>query len=130
LVKKGYNKAFIVNEKVTSLDNMEIYSEVPQTVEPSTPVSVESTPVEPVFVDSGYKVRLASYKNLNFFDRKAVEKIGTVEQRAKGEFTIMLLTGFANLEEARRAQQDAVDFGFKGAHIVVEENGKLKKVNL
>lgn len=130
IAKKGYAKAFIVSEKVTSLENMEFYSDVPNREEtaPSTPVVQEETPT-PV-VDSGYKVRLASYKNLNFFDREMVEKIGTIEERTKGVFTIVLLSGFADLEAAQLAKKHAIDSGFKGAHIVVEENGKLKKVGI
>ncbi|MEM8908177.1 MAG: SPOR domain-containing protein [Bacteroidota bacterium] len=125
IVRKGFDKAFIVNERVTSLKNMEFYSDL--NTEPATPQAIPAQE-EPTFVDSGYKVRLAAYKNLNFFNRKAVEKIGTIEQRSKGEFTIMLLSGFASLEEAQRAQRSAVSSGFNGAHIVVEENGQLKKV--
>ena len=40
----------------------------------------------------------------------------------------MLLSGFNSLEAARTASKKVVELGFKGAHVVLEENGKLIKI--
>jgi predicted RNase H-like HicB family nuclease len=40
----------------------------------------------------------------------------------------MLLSGFTTLQEARDAAKTAIDLGFNGAHVVLEENGKLVKI--
>jgi hypothetical protein len=73
-------------------------------------------------------VRLATYGKPEFFDDSAVKKIGKVEQRLKGDMTIMLLSGFPTLQSARNASKEAVKNGFEGAHVVMEENGKLIKI--
>ncbi|MFK7810196.1 MAG: hypothetical protein AB8F74_20505, partial [Saprospiraceae bacterium] len=73
-------------------------------------------------------VRLATYSKPEFFDGDKVRGIGKVEQRLKGNMTIMLLSGFPDLQTARDASRRAIDRGFSGAHVVMEENGKLIKI--
>ena len=141
--KSGYKSAFIVKERVESLNDLEVYSDVPvvgaepkspvrtpapdAVVEPTTPVPapvVGNTPS----LGGAYKVRLASYKKPEYFKRSKVADIGTLEERKKGEYTIFLVTGFGTLDAALKAKTEAVRSGFKGAHVVIEENGKLRKV--
>ncbi len=138
--ESGYKSAFIVKERVESLTDLEVYSDVPVIgAEPTTaptpvPAPVVEQPVPSPVVDnvpaiSGeYKVRLASYKNPQYFKRSKVANIGTLEERKKGAYTIFLVAGFGTLDAAIKAKKEAVRSGFKGAHIVIEENGKLRKV--
>ena len=132
LAKKGYKSAFVVGEKVNSLEDIELYSKITPKME-KIPAS-KPAPTKPqtpaTLIDSGYKVRLASYRNINSFKQSKVENIGQIEKRIKGDFTIVLLSGFSSLETAIEAKNRAIDSGFSGAHIVVEEDGRLKKVNL
>ena len=79
---------------------------------------------------SKYKVRLAAYKNPQYFKAGELASIGTVERQKSGEFTIMLLSGFADLKEAISARQKALNSGFNGAYVVIDDNGRLVKVNM
>ncbi len=122
MVALGYKRAFIVKERrLPSESGM-----VSTSSGTNTTTETKYTPV--TSVPKGYMVRLASYKNPKFFNPEKVHHYGPIEQRASGEFTIMLITGFSNLAEAQQATQSAIDAGFKGAHIVVDEGGKLVKV--
>ena len=76
----------------------------------------------------GYKVRLAAYKKPQFFQRSKVEAIGIVEQKIKGPWTIMLLSGYGTLGEAQRAANSARGAGFSGAHVVMDDGISLTKV--
>ena len=134
LKKKGYKKAFIVSENLDKTAGVQFY-EAPVTprIEHSTPkAEKKTTPEIQEVIESAtaYKVRLAAYKNPKYFDQSKVKAYGKVEQRSKGEFTIMLLGGFASLEDAIAARSKAVNSGFKGAYVVLEDEGRLVKINL
>ena len=77
---------------------------------------------------TGYKVRLAAYQKPQFFQRDKVSAIGIVEERIKGPWTIMLLAGYSNLNEAQRAASSARAAGFSQAHVVVDNGVELTKV--
>jgi tetratricopeptide (TPR) repeat protein/cell division septation protein DedD len=90
--------------------------------------SADIVPLGAKEAKGNFMVRLATYKKPEMFNDKSVSKLGKVEQRLSGEMTIMLLSGFTNLQEARDAAKAAIDLGFNGAHVVLEENGKLVKI--
>ncbi len=117
--EEGYTKAFLVTEQLSG------------DLAVRQPDAVSATP-SAGFGNAGtggyYKVRLASYKNPKWFDADKVQDLGAVERKKSGPWTIMLLTGFNTLGEAQSASDAAISRGFKGAHVVVEENGALKKV--
>jgi len=73
-------------------------------------------------------VRLASYRNPRFFKPSKVQDLGTLEQRKKGPWTIMLLSGYPNLSEAIFAKNNAIQAGFRQAHIVLDDGRELTKV--
>ncbi|MEM1319861.1 MAG: carboxypeptidase regulatory-like domain-containing protein [Bacteroidota bacterium] len=139
---EGYKSAFIVAEDLERTSGVEFYG--PPTEPATSPANdysyeeeqpkVEDQPAPPVpkatSNQSPYKVRLAAYKNPQFFNKNAVEGLGDLEMQSKGDFTIMLLGGFANLDEAIAVRQKAIDSGFKGAFVVIDEEGRLVKVNL
>lgn len=143
IVAKGFTSAFIVTEVVVDEKEIEVF-DAALTLEPATPPKKETTNTKTVAdkksnseittsntASSGssiFMVRLATYGKPEFFDDSEVKKIGKVEQRLKGDMTIMLLTGFPTLQAARNASKQAVKKGFKGAHVVLEENGKLIKI--
>lgn len=131
---KGFKSAFIVEERIVSLREMEIYSEAVYD-RPATPV-VDNTPPPPPSIrkptpenrQSDIKVQIASYKNMNYFKPQSVSDIGTIETRKKGDFTIILLSGFADKKAALQARNAAVQKGYKGAYLVKDQAGKLEKV--
>jgi len=120
---KGYKGAFLVRENAQDVADKFLSSEF----DSKGPAEVRPT--------SGavgtYKVRLAAYKNTNNFDASRVQRIGTVEQRSKGPWTIMLVGNFTSPADAREALRQAQSAGFNDAYIVVVENsGELRRVNL
>lgn len=47
-------------------------------------------------------MRLASYEDPIWFDINKVKDLGRIEQWTKGGWTIFILAGFNNLEEAKK----------------------------
>ncbi len=145
IAQQGYKKAFVVTEQLDDTEGVEIYNVLDKT--PTSP-AIESTPVvteeerqaprstpvsaQPVSnseVDE-YLVRLAAYKNPQFFNASAVSDLGVIEQRRSGSFTVMFLAGFKSADQANSAKQKAVASGFKGAYVVQSVDGKLEKIDL
>lgn len=132
----GFKSAFIVNEKISNLRDLEIYREamnaptsapaVPTTT--TTPPKTRPTTTRPPAETGNVKVQIASYKNMKFFDRATAAKLGKVETRKKGDFTIILLSGFANQQAAETARRAAIQSGYKGAYLVKETGGVLEKI--
>ena len=57
-----------------------------------------------------------------------MQALGKVESRRSGKYTIMLLTGFANAEQAEIAREGAIKAGFKDAYLVIEDGaGVMRK---
>ena len=141
LRSKGYDKAFVIKEQLEEMVDVEFFHD-PIDAVTDEKIKVEEEDVPADLVDresvtiiedkpqSPYKVRLASYRNINYFKKQKVESYGKVEQVKKGSFTIMLLSGFGSLEEAIDAQKKAIASGFSGAHIVIDDNGRLVKINM
>lgn len=77
---------------------------------------------------SQYKVRLASYVDPLWFDTSRVKDIGKLEQWTKGTWTIFVLGGFQNIEQAQGARIKAINRGFRDAEIVIDNNGILEKM--
>jgi len=77
---------------------------------------------------SEYKVRLAAYSNPLYFDTEKVKDIGVIEQWSKGQWTIFLLGGYKNITEAQQARIKAINRGFTGAELVIDQNGILSRL--
>ncbi len=75
-----------------------------------------------------YKVRLASYEDPIWFDVNKIKDLGRVEQWTKGNWTIFILAGFNSLDEAKKAQIQASNRGFKTAEVVVDNGGILERL--
>ncbi len=88
------------------------------------PVSSQALPDEPQ-----YMVRLASYLNPDLFDATKVAELGTIKSFKKGDWTIMLLEGYLELDEARKASKLAQEQGFRSAHVVRWDNKVLRRVH-
>jgi len=126
----GFESAFIVNEKISNLRDLEIYQEAMNapTSRPSKPSNTTSVPTSSISEPRNLKVQIASYKNLKFFKRSDAEKLGQIETRKKGEFTIILLSGFNSQQSAEAARQAAVQAGYSGAFLVKDTGGVLEKI--
>lgn len=75
-----------------------------------------------------YKVRLASYEDPIWFDVNKIKDLGRIEQWTKGGWTIFILAGYNNIEEAKKAQIQASNRGFKSAEVVIDNGGILERL--
>lgn len=75
-----------------------------------------------------YKVRLASYEDPIWFDVNKVKDLGRIEQWTKGGWTIFILAGYNDLEEAKKAQIQANNRGFKTSEVVIDNGGILERL--
>ncbi len=116
---KGYKDAFI---SLTAIDtrNMELVvtSGDNFTYERGT----TTTPV------TSYKVRLASYSDASWFELGTVDDLGTIEQWTKGDWTIFVLSGYSNWENAETARIKAANRGYVDATVVMDNNGVLEAI--
>ncbi|MBK9981441.1 MAG: SPOR domain-containing protein [Saprospiraceae bacterium] len=132
---KGRTDAFIVvlqgteNDKPLYQSGLDTKSISPSKVEKKDVILKETEPVtEASPAISEYKVQLASYTKPGSFNTNGIEKLGTLESYRKGEMTIMMIGGFRNLSDARKAKDVAMSRGFKDAVIVTDNNGILMAV--
>lgn len=79
-------------------------------------------------VGGKYKVRLASYEDPIWFDINKVKDLGRIEQWTKGGWTIFILAGYNNLDEAKKAMFQANNRGFKTAEVVIDNGGILERM--
>lgn len=121
---KGFKDAFVVSETLEGLGQEVVIADIPKG---NNTINTGSTTTSTGGY-GGYKVRLAAYKKPQFFQRSKVESMGIVEQKIKGPWTIMLLSGYGTLGEARRAASSARGAGFSGAHVVMDDGVSLTKV--
>ncbi len=75
-----------------------------------------------------YKVRLASYEDPIWFEVNKVKDLGRIEQWTKGGWTIFILAGYNDLEEAKKAQIQALNRGYKTAEVVIDNGGILERL--
>jgi Carboxypeptidase regulatory-like domain/SPOR domain/Tetratricopeptide repeat/WD40-like Beta Propeller Repeat len=134
IMAKGFSKAFVVKESLDDTEGVEVYSileedeniSIPDFSEGDQEIKPESSKSDGI----EYMVRLAAYKNTNYFDASKVSDLGVIEQRQSGNYTIMFLAGFSTLQEAKKAKEEAFNSGFHGAYVVSNKDGEIKKVNL
>ncbi len=120
---KGFKDCFVVSETLEGLGQEVVVADIPKGNNNTT---TNSGVTSGGF--AGYKVRLAAYRKPQFFQRSKVESIGIVEQKIKGPWTIMLLSGYGTLGEAQRAANSARGAGFSQAHVVMDDGVSLTKV--
>ncbi len=75
-----------------------------------------------------YKVRLAAYEDAVWFEVNKVKDLGVIEQWSKKDWTIFVLSGYRNFEEAESARISAANRGFADAEVVVDRNGVLETI--
>lgn len=119
---KGYKQAFVVEENVSAVSA--VVNTNTTTTRPSTTANTSTAGSS----TSGYMVRIATLRNTSNFNTQSVSSIGYIEQRQSGPYTIMLLSGYNSLSDARLAQRKVRNLGFSDAYVVVENAGKLQKV--
>jgi cell division protein FtsN len=131
---KGRKDAFIVvlqgtaNDKPMPQPGMEKKpaKQTKQEMKKSTETGSMTTTSAPV--ESEYKVRIASYLKPGGFNPEGIDKLGQLESYRKGEWTIMMIGGFKNLNDAQKAKDIVVSKGFPDAAVVVDRNGILEEI--
>ena len=129
--KSGFRDAFIVREPVTTT-NMELVLTAQDRLNSTTGVNNNSTNFQysnPTGnYGATYKVRLASYEDPIWFDNSKVKDLGQIEQWSKGTWTIFILSGYNNFEQANQAKMKAANRGFKDAEVVIDNGGILERL--
>ena len=92
----------------------------PKTVSKSAPKKAKS------FAE--YEIRLATYKNTKWFEEEKALELGNLIKIKEGGKTIMVLNGFKSNWGVERALKQALEAGFKDAHLFKIGDPKMKKV--
>ena len=119
---KGRKDAFIVVQQG---------SDVPRPTTQNVPHVIKEEVQAPdvdMSVKGDFKVRVASYLQPGSFNPEGIDQLGTLESYRRGEWTIMMIGGFTNLAEARRAKNIVVSKGFNDAAVVVDKEGIIETV--
>lgn len=120
--RSGYSDAFVVEESVANIGGTSV------TTSNNTTSGSTTTTSSGDFSGGGFMVRLGAYRNPQNFDRNSVSQMGYIEQRRSGPYTIMLLSGFRTLSEARSAQSRVQSAGYSDAFVVIDNGGRLERV--
>ncbi len=75
-----------------------------------------------------YKIRLGAYQNPTGFPIKKVQGLGELETWTKGKWTIFVLSGFRDKEEAMFVLGKVKSTGFVDSQLVREREGMLETV--
>jgi tetratricopeptide (TPR) repeat protein len=128
--QKGYKDAFISHEILNTAQMELVLTGTDEnsftdkgnfnTSNPEVAKSYKST--------NKYKVRLASYEDPIWFDVNKVKDLGRIEQWTKGGWTIFILAGYNDLEEAKKAQIQALNRGYKTSEVVIDNGGILERL--
>ena len=118
---QGYTDAFITSEPLDS-GNLELF------IAGKEYDYNGSNYKTPRSQGTQYKVRLASYEDPIWFDIKSAKQLGEIEQWTKGGWTIFILSGFQDIEEAHAAKIRAINRGFADAEVVIDNGGILERI--
>lgn len=135
--KAGFKKAFVVNEILNDTEGLEVYhmnTEQEEEETSTTSVETETEDTAPVSTEPAANnsneilVRLAAYKNPQYFKASKISSLGVIEKRKNGDFTVMYIAGFDSISAAEVARKKAITAGFRGAYLVENINGELEKI--
>ena len=73
-----------------------------------------------------YMINLGHFKNMMWFDNRAVEKLGLLEERKDNGKILVLLSGYLSKQEAENALVKVKELGYKSATVV--KNGRDGKL--
>jgi len=118
---QGYRDAFITSESLSTAD-MELFIAGKEYDYDGTNYTSS------ISKGTRYKVRLASYEDPIWFDIKSAKQLGRIEQWTKGGWTIFILSGFQDMEDAHAAKIRAVNRGFADAEVVIDNGGILERI--
>lgn len=129
--QNGFKDAFIVKESLVH-SNMELLLSKSEdniiAERGNDQVNTKKEQTAVYGLGGKYKVRLASYEDPIWFDINKVKDLGRIEQWTKGSWTIFVLAGYNNIDEAKDAQIKALNRGFKTAEVVIDTGGILERL--
>jgi len=128
--ESGYKDAFLTIEMLnTAQMELVMAGKDSQSFTDSGNFNTKNEDVRKEYYETNkYKVRLASYEDPIWFDVNKVKDLGRVEQWTKGNWTIFILAGFNSLDEAKKAQIQASNRGFRTAEVVIDNGGILERL--
>ena len=113
----GFGDAWIANEGGGPVLDASAAAPAPRSVSADA-----SAPAAP------YLIRLATYRSLASFDEAKAAALGTLTTRRRGEFVIVLLSGYESAEAARARLKRVREAGYLDAYVVREEGERLRRV--
>ena len=143
---EGFKDAFIVEQELSTselelmlsqLDNKVTPTVAPPSPKTNTVPKRDHAPVTNNFeytkplensYNREYKVRLGSFEDPIWFDSKKVKDLGRLEQWTKGAWTIFILGGFENYNEAEQARIQALNRGYADAEVVIDNGGIIERI--
>lgn len=111
----GYKGAYVVIEQSESLMDQVMLS-----MAKSKPVMTKS--------EGDYRVRLAAYRDPQWFAPQGLEKYGKIDEEINGEWTVKYISGIKSMVLAREALLDAKSKGFDQAYLLQKVEGKETKI--
>lgn len=111
----GYKGAYVVVEQSESLMDQVMLS-----MAKNKPAMTKS--------EGDYRVRLAAYRDPQWFAPQGLDKYGKIEEEVNGEWTIKYISGIKSMVVAREALQDAKSKGFDQAYLLQKIEGKESKI--
>ncbi len=117
--KQGYRDAFIVEDLLNSSE-LELLE--------SNYTFNNSKKYKKPAETGDYKIKLAAYSNPLYFNVNKVKDLGVIEQWSKGKWTIFILSGYKDFNDAQKAMLKARNRGFTTAEMVIDDNGILTRV--
>ncbi|MBL0082738.1 MAG: PD40 domain-containing protein [Saprospiraceae bacterium] len=146
---EGFKDAFIVEQELSTsdlelmlsqMDNKNATGNVSSTPKNNSTVhnnkpkndavtgNFEYTKPLPEVTDREYKVRLGSFEDPIWFDSKKVRDLGRLEQWTKGAWTIFILGGYSNYDDADQARVQAINRGYADAEVVIDNGGIIERI--
>jgi tetratricopeptide (TPR) repeat protein len=101
----GYKGAYVVVEQSESLMDQIMLS-----MAKHKPAMAKS--------EGDYRVRLAAYRDPQWFAPQGLEKYGNIEEEINGEWTVKYIAGIKSMVVAREALLDAKSKGFEQAYLL------------
>lgn len=117
--KSGFKDAFLVEDYLNTkelelLESSYTFTNTQKYVKPAS--------------TGNYKIKLAAYTNPLYFDVNKVKDLGVIEQWSKGNWTIFILSGYADSSSASDALVKVKNRGFASAELVLDNEGILTTI--
>ncbi len=123
---RGFKDVFLVSEtEIIDISARPKRSNVASSVRTANSSAVSSRFAP---LSEGYKIRLAALRQVEKFDSAGFGAYGAIEYRPHGDYTVIYLSGYTDVEQAMETLRQIKRAGAPDAYVVVYTNGVLSKI--